>query len=761
MEKDSNEKRLYHRYASKVNGLLKDEEAKSIFDALKNGKNTYMRMDRVESSSFDLSWIENIERVLPDLGTIINNPRMVTKSVGDLVPVELAKKTNSESVQHLASHTQFIKDIDEDGNVIPNKILSFSNEDELKTYENRFIATLIRHLVLFVEKRYEYVRSFSVLHNGEQLYFKNKSTVNGADVEIETHVKVVSEKTDTSSVNSAKYVERIAKMREFILYYYNSKFMRLFKTDRDVHNPIIQTNIIRKNPLYHHCYELYLFMEAYSQLGVSYGVDEKYTVFDDKELSELNSLMLANYLALQGKDKPKNSKDKHKVYKPKILTTSNDEIFTYGPLLKGPIKFVRADAGYFHYLKNKIDEKEEYLPLHPSREEKAYFDDDYNTAAITKKEYIENVKLLARSGEAELAFDEEVSEIIEQRRREEELRRIREIQRRLDAQEEYLRKFRQRVVDDARNFAPHYEDDEEEGKDYSYLYPTREEVAQRERNERCYKVEEEVYAIYDENDFLSENERKASEVINEPQILESYEEEYIEPVEEKPVVEEKTEAYVQEVKEEPVAEKPIAAPVAPTKEANKPIIAPINGRQVVTLADIDKVLSEDDKKQVKQEKKKADMESLPKGTSLPLPEPTHRHIEFAPKRHIARPIVVFEKEKEPDLLSEAKKKKMKPNTTRPIVVFDKDTTPRKEAVEEEKVIKPTPAKKMPVRPETIASPKPEEHDPSKRHYIIKTKEGYYVSEDVYTSNPDKAKFFYDNNEAFKKAFEVRGEAIRK
>ena len=41
--------------------------------------------------------------------------------------------------------------------------------------------------------------------------------------------------------------------------------MKKLKTEKDVHNPIIQTNIIRKNPLYHHCYEVYKFIERYEK----------------------------------------------------------------------------------------------------------------------------------------------------------------------------------------------------------------------------------------------------------------------------------------------------------------------------------------------------------------------------------------------------------------------------------------------------------------------------------------------------------------
>ena len=52
---------------------------------------------------------------------------------------------------------KYIKEVDEYGNVIPSKLLSMYADDDIHTYENRFIATFIRKLVLFVEKRFEYI----------------------------------------------------------------------------------------------------------------------------------------------------------------------------------------------------------------------------------------------------------------------------------------------------------------------------------------------------------------------------------------------------------------------------------------------------------------------------------------------------------------------------------------------------------------------------------------------------------------------------
>ena len=405
-------KQLNKAYHSAMKKIVRDSHAKEIYDSLSAGKNSYLRLDRLASSSFDKNWIEVIEGCIFDLGDIIANPRQHTKITGNLTPVELARKVTSESVQHLASHTQYIKEIDEYGNVIPSKILSMSSDDDLHTYENRFIATFVRRLFLFISKRYEFVSKFAELHNEEVLYFKNKSIVDGAEVEIETKIKVSYKKEDEETKINSSYVERIKQTRDYISYFYNSPFMKQMKNEKDVRNPIVQTNIIRKNPKYRHCYEVYRFIETYDKLGVDYKIDENYSLFNDEEVAELNRTLFANYVTLRGNNIAREKKVNTKVYKPRILTSLEDESFIYGPLLEGPISFARVDEGYQAYLDSKIKKD---LPLHPTKKEKEYYADEY----AAKKENQQDLKakndLLKRRQKEVNAFEKKVKDILAKR----------------------------------------------------------------------------------------------------------------------------------------------------------------------------------------------------------------------------------------------------------------------------------------------------------------------------------------------------------
>ena len=526
---DSKKSKLFKKYLLRMDTIKKDKYASGLFDALSKGKNSYMRIDRLESSNFDMVWINRIEDCIYEIGDIISNPREVTKTVTNIVPVELAKKIGAESVMHLASHTQYIKEIDENGDVVPNKILNMGSEEDIHTYENRFIATLIRRLTLFVEKRYDFVKKFAHLHDEEILYYKTKAIVDGSEVEIETKIKVRSESETEAANISNSYVDRIMKIREYVKYFYGSKFMKDFKTERDVRNPIVMTNILRKNPKYHKCYELFRFIEKYDKLGVSYKLDEDASIFNDEELAELNTVMFTNYLALKGKDRSKETKGFSKEYKPRILTSIDDEQFVYGDLLKGPIEFVRVDEGYQAYLDSLIKKD---LPPRPTKIEKEYYQEEIAAKATRKTERDAVEKLLKRKKKEAADFDKRAKAMIALREKEERERLAREAELARLEEERRIEAVRQGLIRDALSHESELPKPEPE------------------------PVEEPAPVIEEPVEEVAPVE----EPINEQPVQEEVQTE-------EPIVEEIPAEEPQEIVEEPVVEETPAEEVAPIEEA--------------------------------------------------------------------------------------------------------------------------------------------------------------------------------------------------
>ena len=357
----SSYQRLEEKNVSKNNAFVSaNADAKHIFDAISEGKNRYLKASHLESVSYDPVWLDKIQDCLGDLGEIINNPKRVTKTVTDIVPVELAKKTGAESVRHLASHSQYVKDIDEEGNITPNKILNIGADDDFITYENRFIATLVKKLVIFVEKRYDFVIKYAPLKHIETLRIKSESVIDGSKVEIESKVQITKSAPEATPGESAAYIKRINLVRKYLRYYLGSDFMKMFKNEKNVKGNILQTNIIRKNPKYNKCYRLYRYIESYDTFGIDYAVDENYAELSEEEIHNINYAFFNSFLALNPSEASVMKLARSKRYKPKVLNTIDDDVFGYMPFSNKPIEFIRVDDDYYKSEQSHIGQFEEH-----------------------------------------------------------------------------------------------------------------------------------------------------------------------------------------------------------------------------------------------------------------------------------------------------------------------------------------------------------------------------------------------------------------
>ncbi|MCQ2798993.1 MAG: Ig-like domain-containing protein [Bacilli bacterium] len=397
-----------------------DEDIARLSELLSGGSVHALRFQRRETGSFDMTWIRALEDAIPAIDEILKNPRITTKIVTDIVPVELAKKTGSESVKHLASHTQYVKDIDEDGNVIPSKILNIGSDDEYITYENRFVATAVRRLVLFVEKRYEYLTKYSSLKDYEILYIKNHATVNGLDVDVQSKVVVSRPSTKGSSVDEQEDImRRINLLRRYAKFFYASDFMKRFKNEKNVRSPIMQTNIIRKNPKYHKVYNLFRFMESYAALGVEFTTKENYFGLEETDKQAINNITLANFLAVKCEPTSKDVTTKVEVKNPEVINNIDDDIFTFFPVGSYP-EFIRIDEEYIRWKERNTKD----LVENPAPEEKAYRGNDYLRKTKAERERARREALIARRQAARDAYlkeQEELKRQIEEERRRQEI----------------------------------------------------------------------------------------------------------------------------------------------------------------------------------------------------------------------------------------------------------------------------------------------------------------------------------------------------
>jgi len=166
---------------------MEEDFPNHFYQALLSGENTIYQKNISEIKTFHEDWIGTIESFFPSLDKITKNSKSGLRYDREIVAIEKAKKTNSESVRHLASHTHLIKEM-RDGEVVPKQILITQAEIDLAIYENRFIMTLINRLFKFVLDRYEIVKknvqSFERKHFNIKSEFKIRESFVEMDIDL-------------------------------------------------------------------------------------------------------------------------------------------------------------------------------------------------------------------------------------------------------------------------------------------------------------------------------------------------------------------------------------------------------------------------------------------------------------------------------------------------------------------------------------------------------------------------------------------------
>lgn len=290
-------KRYYKKINTTFEGVNKlDDFAKQYINLLESSKIELYQKERRERRIFDDSWLSNIEGIIPIIDKLMRSPKETLKKVSEVVPVERAKKIDSSTIRHLAANTQLIKKTNRKGEIQPTKLLTSFSEQELGTYENRFLMTLVDKIHTFLEIRY---RLINHKMNTEYInYLKVNSTIEyqSANIDYDITLKIKRNMEDDAVCKkNQELFDRMKELRDTINNYKNSSFMRQMQNFAPVRPPIMKTNIIMKNIEFSQCYDLWLFLDTVDRVGYETDVLERNVKFDEEYIKQIENTMMVLY----------------------------------------------------------------------------------------------------------------------------------------------------------------------------------------------------------------------------------------------------------------------------------------------------------------------------------------------------------------------------------------------------------------------------------------------------------------------------------
>jgi len=239
-------------YFKKIN--IEDDFFLRLTTLIKGGNNVLSQSRLAESMVVDDSWIRKLEEYLHSVEEVVKKPKMFIKEEGVIVPVEKAKRTTSETIRHLSSHSNLIRSIDKFGNIIPSKVLTKEINEDVAIYENRFVNTLIIRLLGFVEQRYVAISNQVDGYDTTALSMKSNFDLSHTSVEYNFKIKLRSRsKTNITHEMNRKLLLKIEEIRKRVLVIKSSPFCLNLANTKPVQSPIMKTNILKMDTNYKNC----------------------------------------------------------------------------------------------------------------------------------------------------------------------------------------------------------------------------------------------------------------------------------------------------------------------------------------------------------------------------------------------------------------------------------------------------------------------------------------------------------------------------
>ena len=314
----------YYSQVSDAIDFVEKESAfsKLFYDSYLAGNRSVYQKDIVETKIFDEEWIKTLESYFPAIERIMNNPRSNLKYEEEIVVVEKARKVNSLSVKHLASHTQLLKNVKQNGDVVPKKILTTYSEQDYAIYENRFVKTLVDRLYIFISNRYNVIKENVESFNKNHLNIKSDFGINNTEVSLNVDVVVKKSILDKDAQRNAELLKRVDYLNKMALSFKNSPLYREIHNAPKVNPPIMKTNIIMKNVDFNGCYMLWLFLDKYNALLFDLQVKEKSTKLTPEVEEGFNRIAMLAYLSAENN----NPKLKQEFEEKKLLKKSTKRV---------------------------------------------------------------------------------------------------------------------------------------------------------------------------------------------------------------------------------------------------------------------------------------------------------------------------------------------------------------------------------------------------------------------------------------------------
>ena len=293
-------KKVWDKLSRRHDNLGRDDSFYALFsNGFDKAKIKLDHITKVVIREYDEECLKKIEDGLIAIDTIVRNPKQFLRVDDEIIPVELAKKVNQDSIKHLSSHSHLINRVEDDGMVMPSRILTGLKDDTINLYENRFVRSLIINLVTFFDRRFSEFLDDVDFSSMAKLDNKTLFTVKNSQVNLDLHMLVVTDNFNKDDIMKMdEVIRRVGWIKHTLAKLYDSDFMKKLRDAKMVVGEIKRTNTIKNHPDYNICYHLWNYIMNYQGMVLDFRVEEIPIELTPKYRKKMNKALMYFYSAV-------------------------------------------------------------------------------------------------------------------------------------------------------------------------------------------------------------------------------------------------------------------------------------------------------------------------------------------------------------------------------------------------------------------------------------------------------------------------------
>ena len=281
--------------------LYDDKQSDRIDKFNASIKSEYSLVSDYEKVETDFAWLDIMEDTIMYLDNILRNPNRFIVNEEEVVKVEQAKRITVESIKHLSKHTNFIQEIEDNGDVRPSKILNVNKDESYNTYENRLIYTLISNMRTYLDMKEKDFVDASTLKDDKRCEYNAATKIGAEKININLLITARTNYAEaTAQKNGLSVSQRFEKLKLRVSDLTNMPvYVSLAKEHvAKIIPPVKKTNLILKNTNFQYAMKLWDFLQANMKDDTHREKDKKNLKNDVVVKQMLDDTFLLDYLIL-------------------------------------------------------------------------------------------------------------------------------------------------------------------------------------------------------------------------------------------------------------------------------------------------------------------------------------------------------------------------------------------------------------------------------------------------------------------------------